>query len=142
MHRIGEIDCLVIGQAAEQGLVILDESPLLGLIGLGRQALRPPVLEAQTPHQLDAARMTVGDAMGGQDMRPHLAGVAVDPARQMGAQCALLRFAQITLTAMPVEPRQFVQAARTVMLVPSANRVVIKVKHPRHLGTAQPVIQE
>ena len=52
VHRIGEKNRLVVGQAAQHLLVTLDKGGLLGLIGRGRQALGRLVLEAQAVQQL------------------------------------------------------------------------------------------
>ena len=142
VHRIGEVDHLVGGQAVEQLIIGLDKGGLLGLIGLSRQAFRALVFEAQAMHHLDAARMAVDHSVGRLDMGRHLAGIAVKPLAQMGRKLRLLLPAQMARPAMPVEQRHFIQAARTVALQPRPHRVVVEVEHLRHLDAAQAVIQE
>ena len=142
VHPIGEVDRLVVGQAALQLLVILDKGGLLGLVGLGRQAFRALVLEAQAMQQLDAAGMAVSHPVGRRNIGRHLAGVAVKPRVQMRRKLGLLGLAQMTRPAVPVEQRQLIQTARAIVLVPTAHRVVVEVKHLRHLATAQTVIQK
>ena len=142
VHRIGEVDHLVGGQAVEQLIIGLDKGGLLGLIGLSRQAFRALVFEAQAMHHLDAARMAVDHSVGRLDMGRHLAGIAVKPLAQMGRKLRLL---------LPAQMARPTYASRTASFHPgrphgSASATSApcrrRGKHLRHLDAAQAVIQE
>ena len=132
VHRVGEVNRIVGGQAVQQRLVSRDEGRLLALVGPRQQAFRAPVFETQAMQRLQAAGMTVDDAPPHRDIGGHLATVPTEPVPQVCRKLSLLFTAQMPPLAMLVERRQLIQATRSVSLFPLSG-----IEHPQHLAVCQ-----
>jgi hypothetical protein len=142
MDGVAEVDDLVGLEPVHEPLVVGHESLLRSRVGLGRQALRLAVDEAQPVQELDRARLRIGDVEALLDQRDHRRRARKEARRQRPGQFGLLGARQLALATLPAEGPQRRHPVGGKARMPAAHSVVIEVEHPGDVLAAHPVVEQ